>query len=353
MTLNHKNAKIIFGATIAFIVAVAISLMIIVPQDVARFIPGNTHGNLMNGGQVLHHNGDTYIAFENSVYRLRADNSLENIFNREGNISGLQAVGNRVYYSYNGDLRHFNLLTAQTGMVDMPLVSWRSPQVIGSWVYFNDGGISKIRENGTHLSHDIGQNPDKNTTNGHFNVQNSRIYFSATNSHGGQNLYTMSIDGSNITLLIENIDRFFVHGDFVYFTRRDERGVETVFVYSMQSGNTTEIFSDSTRALQITTFNIHRHYLIIAARNSVLGTWEVIAIDLQDGHVQDDIIVLSGFREVDVVASPYNAPYVWAINSTPRGLFVWVHYEDINTNRLYMFTDLEDEPIVLKEIDLS
>ena len=49
-TLTSKKAKIIFISTLSAIIMAAIVLMVIVPQDVARFVPGNTHGNLMNGG---------------------------------------------------------------------------------------------------------------------------------------------------------------------------------------------------------------------------------------------------------------------------------------------------------------
>ena len=352
MELNFTKAKMIFGGIIAFILTVTITLMLIIPQDVARFMPGNSHGNLANHGTVLRHNHDTFLAIDNSVYRLRSDNSLELLFAEEGaaNLGNLQAVGNRLYFTYASlnstgkNLTHFNLLTSQTGTVNMPEVEWRGVQVVGSWIYFLDeNGISKIRESGTHLIQLI--ELDENAYISNFNVQNSGVYFtkaslSSTSEPLHSNLYVMNIDGTNIDRVIEDVGRFFIHGDFIYFTRALATEQNFIYVYNMRNSNITEVFGGSEN-ISVSEFNIFKYYLVVSFADSESSN-QIITIDLRDGHVQDEPINLQ---------TPDNFIFT-AIGSTANELFVWMSKNngDERVERLYKFTDPSEEPVLIEEI---
>jgi len=362
-TLTNKKAKIIFISTLSAIIMAAIVLMVIVPQDVARFVPGNTHGNLMNGGYVLHHRGDTFVATNNSVYRLQANNELAHVFTDENALSlfGLQGIGNRIYFmrvlppdeqQNESLLGHFNLLTGQLTVVDLPEITlFASPQVVGSWIYFRGdmfGGIYKARENGTGLTQLVTRDENYNATQRDFNVQNSRVYFMQVNASEEANLYIMNIDGTNINRIIENVGRFFVSGDFIYFMRHDRSSA--VYVYNMRTSTTTEVFNVGTESAFVSEFNLFRNYLIISTLQYYDAASEILAIDLSDGHVQSSPIILGGMRDISDMDSDGNwsPKEIFMINSTPTALFVGVIYNDTETTRIYKFTDVEGEPVIVK-----
>lgn len=180
---------------------------------------GNTKGNLKNGGYLLEHNGWIYYSSlyggEGRLYKKKIDGSNKTKISNDKWTSDINIMDDKIYCSSNGNLVKMGLNGENKVVLDTQA---RFVNVIGDWIYYCKGlqsAIYKIRIDGTGkkllvkdliLQMDAGAN---------------EIYFESI-----AKLYKVADSGkSNIVLTSENIGRFTIDGDWVYYTMPGSDGL--------------------------------------------------------------------------------------------------------------------------------
>ncbi len=288
-----------FIGFIALLAAIAVIFMLIMPQDAVKYTAGNTYGNIMNGGRILKAGG--YIFYGSDDKGLLKIPVSEEASVKETEVIGesgaynLSEVNSKIYYELSSGLKCFDFISTQD------IFSQKSPQVIGSWIYYiNDqGNISKMRmESGKEK--DLGLACD-----GSFYVENSRIYYKDVDGC----VYSAALDGSDRKKLIEDdIIDFFLKDEFLYYKTSD-----TIYAFMIYDKETTIITSiDSPNA----PFNIFGYYLIYSSGG-------IKAIDLSSSNINRKVVEISTMNASEIYTTDSSAYIVtdkgelYSINSIP------------------------------------
>lgn len=221
-------------------------------------IPGNLSGNLLNEGIISEKNNWIYYNNSDGLYKMKSDGSTVTSISSD-NANYINIIGDYIYYiNLSNGNSIYKIKTDGTSKHKILASSSKSINIVGNWIYYcksTENGLNfrlyKINLDGandTKISND-------SVVGGDFIIVNDLMYYKINSDNGGEDLYSSKLDGSDKRKLCDNVKKFNVVGNYIYYyTPTNNAGL-----YKMKTdgSNKTKISDDVVDKFNVENNNIY------------------------------------------------------------------------------------------------